>query len=451
MFDGVKMGAAVSLNGHALTTPIDAPEGNITDQFLRYAFPVAKLLRASNRLEVVFDMSIGTDARFMACSGGWDWAPYSDLRSGEGHQMLSRGIWKSVYLSTVPARTVAILHATPTVRFHGPYPVAPLPDPLPPGGQSHFTVNTTVHTWSAAPASGTLTVTGEWGASASVQCALPAGAGACVVPALKADGVSLWWPNGLGAQQQYNVTVSFTATDTAAAAAAAASSAVVATRRVGFKFAPLVTINDTDPAEVAAAASAIGTGNHTVMLRVNGAAMMARGANMVPMEVLEGRYVPGQHRNIVASAAAANFNTIRVCKSQCCVTPTAPRARSSLLFCNRPPPESGRRPTLCCGRQGVGGSTRWTSGSTRATSSACLGLSTCSSAPTASFPALKTRRRRRRRSGTRSAGWATTPVLRSGRVATSAVTSGTSSTSSPRRTSLVRSAPRRRRAGSRPV
>ena len=65
--------------------------------------------------------------------------------------------------------------------------------------------------------------------------------------------------------------------------------------------------------KVAAAAGASGTGNHTVMLRVNGAAMMARGANMVPMEVLEGRYAPGQHRNIVASAAAANFNTLRVC------------------------------------------------------------------------------------------------------------------------------------------
>ena len=68
---------------------------------------------------------------------------------------------------------------------------------------------------------------------------------------------------------------------------------------------------DTDPAAVAAAANASGTGNHTVMLRVNGAAIAARGANMVPMEVLEGRIAPGQHRALVASAAAASFNTMR--------------------------------------------------------------------------------------------------------------------------------------------
>ena len=33
----------------------------------------------------------GLDELAQACSGGGDWAPYSDLRSGEGHQMLSRG------------------------------------------------------------------------------------------------------------------------------------------------------------------------------------------------------------------------------------------------------------------------------------------------------------------------------------------------------------------------
>ena len=43
--------------------------------------------------------------------------PYSDLRSGEGHQMLSRGIWKSVYLTAV--KTAALLHVTATTTFHG--------------------------------------------------------------------------------------------------------------------------------------------------------------------------------------------------------------------------------------------------------------------------------------------------------------------------------------------
>ena len=65
VFEGVKMGAAVSLNGHALTEPIEGPAGNITDQFLRYTYEVGSLLRASNTLSVVFDQDIDTNARFM--------------------------------------------------------------------------------------------------------------------------------------------------------------------------------------------------------------------------------------------------------------------------------------------------------------------------------------------------------------------------------------------------
>ena len=37
-----------------------------------------------------------------------------------------------------------------------------------------------------------------------------------------------------------------------------------------------------------------------------------RGANMIPMETLEGRYVPGMHRALIKSAAAANMNLLRI-------------------------------------------------------------------------------------------------------------------------------------------
>ena len=287
--------------------------GNSTDQFLRLKFAVGSLLKPTgNTLVVDFIRSISTHGRFMACSGGWDWAPYSDLRSGEGHQMLTKGIWRSVYLVAVPAGSAAILHAVPTTHFVSgrggvTWPVTPLAD----DGSSHFTVNTSVYFWSKEVVAGTLTVTGEWGSTASAKCILPAGDGACVVPVLPANAVKLWWPRGLGPQQMYNVTASFAPSSSAAAVAAAATTAA-ATRRIGFRLAAVVTINDTSPEAVKRAATAEGTGNHTLMLRVNGAAIAARGANMIPMELLEGRIVPGMHTNLVASAAAANFNTIRV-------------------------------------------------------------------------------------------------------------------------------------------
>ena len=190
VFEGIKMGARISLNGHVL--------GNSTDQFLRLKFPVGPLLKPTdNMLQVEFLRQIPTHGRFMACSGGWDWAPYSDLRSVEGHQMLTKGIWRSVYLVTVPTGSVAILHAVPTTHFVSAgradgaddtdWPVHPLPD----DGSSHFTVNRLCTR--SAPLSGTTTVT-------------RVGSALRFLPITRwrrhlwyqrwASAVKLWWPRG---------------------------------------------------------------------------------------------------------------------------------------------------------------------------------------------------------------------------------------------------------------
>jgi hypothetical protein len=69
VFDSIKMGARVYVDGTLL--------GTAADQFLRYTFPLAGKLGAGpqHNVSVVFDHSIDTQGRFMACSGGWDWAP----------------------------------------------------------------------------------------------------------------------------------------------------------------------------------------------------------------------------------------------------------------------------------------------------------------------------------------------------------------------------------------
>jgi hypothetical protein len=103
VFDGVKMGAAVSVNG--------VPLGVADDQFLRYDFDLSAkehLLRAgegANTLEVTFDPAIEVNGRFMACTGGWDWAPYSHTFSQNAHTF-SKGIWKSVSLAESRPRTL---------------------------------------------------------------------------------------------------------------------------------------------------------------------------------------------------------------------------------------------------------------------------------------------------------------------------------------------------------
>ena len=74
VFDGIKMGANIYVNGKLV--------GAAMDQFLRYKFEIGGSsgfgVEGSNDLVVSFDPALTVDGRFMACTGGWDWAPYSD-------------------------------------------------------------------------------------------------------------------------------------------------------------------------------------------------------------------------------------------------------------------------------------------------------------------------------------------------------------------------------------
>jgi beta-mannosidase len=181
-------------------------------------------------------------------------------------------------------------------------------------GSHAFDVNVTFHL-TAQQASGTLQVAGGWPGAApkSVPVKLTAADNGrlAVSVALEATGVKLWWPRGMGgSQNMYNITAHFQP----AGAGADAASMVSARRRVGFRVAYLTTGNDTDSAWVTAHRN--GNGNavpaHTIMFRINGAPVSMRGANMIPMETLEGRYVPGMHRALIKSAAAANMNLLRI-------------------------------------------------------------------------------------------------------------------------------------------
>ena len=72
------------------------------DQFVRYVFDVAHDPSISTHtLTVMFDPSIDVGGRFMSCTGGWDWAPYSHTFQ-DGAHTFSKGIWKSVCVAHSP-------------------------------------------------------------------------------------------------------------------------------------------------------------------------------------------------------------------------------------------------------------------------------------------------------------------------------------------------------------
>ena len=82
----------------------------------------------------------------------------------------------------------------------------------------------------------------------------------------------------------------------------------------GFRTSALVTIDDTDDKAFFRAMrdDEEGSGSNGMFFRVNGAVVLARGANFVPMDQLEGRLSDEAHRIAVQSAATANMNMIRV-------------------------------------------------------------------------------------------------------------------------------------------
>ena len=266
VFDGIKMCAAVVINGKEALFA--------TDQFLRYTVPVA----GEVELDVVFDASKDTGGRYMASSGGWDFVPYTTTREGNISarnysipRTFSRGIWKSVYVST----GVAVLHVVPQILYTGRYATARLRD-----GAANFTVNTTVHIHAPSAMAIGMTVSVA-GSSADIRKEVPAGESTVAV-LLAVYGPTLWWPrgHGHGLATRYALDV---------VVRPSLGVQVNATRMVGFRTLALVTGNDTDEAFLERAATEEGSGNFTMFLRVNGEAVYTRGANMVPMDEFAGR------------------------------------------------------------------------------------------------------------------------------------------------------------------
>jgi hypothetical protein len=370
VLEGVKMGARIAVDGR--------PVGAATDQFLRHVYPLALGVdpdlsgsggeRANHTLTVQFDPAMATDGnRFMACSGGWDWAPFPDAPLTPDPAPARRhtlGIWRSAYLvllrgdggggnrdgRTAPESTpaappvapaVALTAVVPEVFYRGgdsDYPTSPLRD----GSHNGFVVYVTVRLWSPCPVNGTVRVWGSWGrdaaeAEAVAEVSVDGEASHTLAIQAAAGEVRLWWPRGTGPdpagrRHLYHVHASFVpggsgvgvgvgaapdrggmAKRGGAGSLGARTVAVgAASRRIGFRHVALVTGNDTDPGYVRSSIGAEGTGSHGMYLRVNGMAMWARGSNVVPMDELEGMWNDGAHRRMVRSAAMANMNLLRV-------------------------------------------------------------------------------------------------------------------------------------------
>eukprot|EP01047_Picozoa_sp_COSAG01_P000930 COSAG01_NODE_19_length_39011_cov_38.134968_4_plen_160_part_00 len=133
-------------------------------------------------LKLVFPPSnhtLNDEARWMACSGAWDWAPYTATYNSAKAHTFTKGIWKSIYLVGVPEGGAALEHLQPRITYDGSYPSAPLSDQsaagwtvvvrvhlVGPAAQQHAAVAAAA---GGLAGRGTVTVSGSWGGTATKQ------------------------------------------------------------------------------------------------------------------------------------------------------------------------------------------------------------------------------------------------------------------------------------------
>ena len=99
------------------------------------------------------------------------------------------------------------------------------------------------------------------------------------------DNPPLWWPNGIGERRFYEFEIHGVK------------------KRIGLR--KLETVYEKDKAPD-------GSDGLSLKFRVNGFDVFAKGANWIPCDALGSRQTPEKYRDLLGSAARANFNTIRV-------------------------------------------------------------------------------------------------------------------------------------------
>lgn len=318
VFDGIKMGARVYVNGKMCLTA--------RDQFLRYLIPLrveGDERQESIKIEVEFDPTIDTFGRFAAFSGGWDWAPYTRVTTPGSEDLngnrlqvpaYSRGLWKSVAL-VEPVRRAdgdrlayfveAVVVKTSYRRADGRFllqvalyirfPVCEKRK-----GDFAFLNDQIVLN---------LTLQGDWNPALQTYRTQTVTASQVVRQRctaliqgkmnIPATSVQLWRPACqvfCPCQSSVLYTLQIRLNE------------LQLTRRVGFRSLAL----RTDSLKGQRSVEQNGTGDFGMILEVNDEPVYLKGANLVPIDLFEGNYNREIAYNILLAAKEAGMNMIRV-------------------------------------------------------------------------------------------------------------------------------------------
>lgn len=267
--DGLDTLAHVTINGQKV--------GDASNMHITYEWDVKHLLRlGSNDISITFDSPLryvasaydeapcweSSDAtpgfshlRKAHCMFGWDWGP----------RLPDAGVWRSI--SLVCVQEARLLSALVTQRHE----------------EGRVTLTVTPEIEGSAACSYTVRVTDPDGeVCASEHVAAPSAE-------LVISHPRLWWPNGLGDQPLYTVTVTLSCGDQVQD---------VWTRRIGLR--TLTVSREKDQ------------WGEEFCHQVNGVKVFAMGADYIPEDNILSRVNKDRTRRLLEDAKLANFNTVRV-------------------------------------------------------------------------------------------------------------------------------------------
>ena len=272
--------ATVRLNGKVL--------GRTENMFRTWEFDVAKALKpGTNEISVTFESvfkeikrrekkhPIGTPRRGEPigrqwirkepCNFGWDWGPI----------LVTAGIWREIELL-----------ACDTARLGDDIRIEQ--DHAPRGGVD-LSISAEVETFARKRPKLAAAVVVSLDGEVVAEQTVPVKRGRARTT-LRIDEPQLWWPNGLGSQPLYDVSIELLDAEDGLLD--------LADRRVGLRKLELIREDD--------------KWGQSFFFRCNGVDFFAKGANWIPADAFAPRVSEEQYRDLLGSAAEANMNMVRV-------------------------------------------------------------------------------------------------------------------------------------------
>ncbi|KAI0382166.1 glycoside hydrolase family 2 protein [Hypomontagnella monticulosa] len=220
---------------------------------------------------------------------GWDWGP----------AFAPAGIWQKAWVVQLPEDEVYIRNSLLDIYREGQL------NNLPPDQTANWVLNASVDAIGVIPDGASMNykiidlATKEEAGSGKLVKVTNHGdviTGSAVLPA---GDYKLWWPNGLGSQPLYNITIEIVSE--------AGKTLSSVTKRTGFRTIVLNLGVVTDD-EVA---MGVNPGNHW-HFEVNGQPFYAKGSNFIPPDAFWPRVTPARIRQLFNSVVAGNQNMLRV-------------------------------------------------------------------------------------------------------------------------------------------